>query len=174
MRFSLIFLSVFILSCSSPKQKDAIAKIKFDDRIFELVQYFHDSVSTCENWLSKDYRIRKFFDESDSATEVFDSIFSHNDIVDIFESAESITMMDFTPYLDSLKIPHVSHIDSIVNCATAINTAAFMRNGQRALILLVTFEDSIVHTRTFVANKLQNHWHITDTLRENVHARIKN
>ena len=170
--FIAICFALSIIACQSTEEKKAAAqKPQLDNQIVELVQFMQDSISGCGKWLSKDYRIRKFFDESDSVIDVFESKFTHDDIIDIYESVETMTTMDFAPYLDSLNIPYVTHIDSVQNCASAINTVAFLRNGQRALVIYVKVEDNIVRTNSFILQKERMLWSIKDTLRENVHPR---
>ena len=162
-----------VVACGPGETKrPAMQRPVLDAQLLELVQFMQDSVSGCGQWLSKDYRIRKFFNETDTVIDLFESKFTHDDILDIYEGAESMTRMDFAPYLDSLRIPYVTHIDSVQNCASAINTAAFLRNGQRALLIFVKIEDNIVRTNSFILNKdSQRGWAIKDTLRENVHPR---
>ena len=173
MKHALIIILVlsFVACQSGDEKKRQVAKPELDQQVLELVQFMQDSVSGCGQWLSKDYRIRKFFDESDTIIDLLESKFTHDDIIDIYEGAESMTMMDFAPYLDSLKIPYVSHIDSVENCASALNAAAFLRQGQRALVLFVKVEDNIVRTNSFVLQKHNQHWGIIDTLRVNSHPR---
>ena len=173
MKQVLIIAFVFaVAACQSGNEsKKQVPNPELDQQVLELVQFMQDSVSGCGQWLSKDYRIRKFFDESDTIIDVLESKFTHDDIVDIYEGAETMTMMDFAPYLDSLNIPYVSHIDSVENCASAINAAAFLRQGQRALVLFVKVEDNIVRTNSFVLQKQNQFWSIIDTLRSNSHPR---
>lgn len=173
MKKLLIACCVFALMACQNKEaeKAQVQKPQLDKQILELVKFMNDSVSGCGQWLSKDYRIRHFLDGSDTAIDAFERKFTHDDILDIYEGAEAMTMMDFAPYLDSLDIPFVSHIDSVENCASALNAAAFLRNGQRALVLFVKVEDNIVRTNSFLLQKQKQHWAIMDTLRENVHPR---
>lgn len=150
---------------------EVVPKPKIDGQILELVQFMQDFVSGCGQWLSKDYRIPRFQDDSVTTIDGFERKFTHDDILDIYEGVESMTLMDFAPYLDSLSIPYVTHIDSVENCASALTAAAFLSNGKRALVLFVKVEDNIVRTNSFLLQKQRQHWAIIDILRENVHPR---
>ena len=127
MRHTFFFLSLVIFSaCQTAEEKTADRKTDLNPAITEIVAFMADSVAECKTWLSKDYRIRTFFEPSDTLADVVEDYFSHDEIMDVFDGMEDMTMMDFTAYLDDLNIAHVPELDSAQNCASAINTLAFL------------------------------------------------
>ena len=139
--------------------------------ILELVQYVADSVAECDTWLSKDYRVRSFFDDSDSLTDYLIDRFDHDQFVSWFQSMDTTTQMDLRIYLDELAIVNVHQIDSIEGCASAINTIAFSHHGTEALVIYVDVLDNVVHTYSFLLEKPKGQWFVADTLRKEEHPR---
>ncbi len=166
MRLAALLFSVLMwaASCYTPKAEE-ITSLPPNPAILEVVQYLADSVVTCESWLQKDYRVRKFFTDSDSVASFLSNNFSHNQIVDWYKSLDTTGTPDLGHYLIDLDLPIISHQDSITGCANAINALAFSHDGNEALVLFVQFIEGREETFTLLLEQPpEGGWYIADTL----------
>jgi hypothetical protein len=146
-------------------------KVELNPAITEIVVFMSDSVSDCATWLSKDYRIRKFFEPSDTLGDFVSEYFTHDEILEFYESVETTTLLDLKPYLSKLNISSISTIDSLNGCASSINAIAFLDNHTKAMVLFTHIETEDVFTSNFMLSKTSGMWQIADTLRQESHPR---
>ena len=132
-----------------------------------------DSVADCPTWLSKDYRVRSFFEESDTLADYLTERFSHDEIVAFYESVESTTLLDLQPYLNELHINAISDISSLNNCVSSINAIAFIQANRKAMVLFSTIEEEDVYTANLLLEKSRRGWRVTDTLYQEAHPRMR-
>lgn len=166
-----VILITSLIACGSAEKEQQASETHVNKAILELVQYVSDSVAECNTWLSKDYRVRNFFDDSDSLADYLIDRFDHDQFVSWFQSMDTTTQMDLRIYLDELAIVNVHQIDSIEGCASAINTIAFSHHGTEALVIYVDVLDNVVHTYSFLLEKPGGQWFVADTLRREEHPR---
>ncbi len=166
--FYLLLSLVALFACQSPAEKTggeaAISTQKLNPAITEIVVFVADSVAECSTWLSQDYRVRRFFEPSDTLADYLSNTFTHDEILAFFEGAEKTTQLDLSGYLDQAEIDNFSEIDSLKTCAASINSIAFL-NPNKAVVLYTNITKTAESSQTFLLQKLAAGWQITDTLR---------
>jgi hypothetical protein len=170
MRLLSLFLSLFIVfSCQSPAEKtgEETAKNtqKLNPAVAEIVVFMADSVAECNTWLSKDYRVRAFFEPSDTLADYLSNTFTHDEILAFFEGIDKTTQLDLSGYLVEADISQISEIDSLKGCAASINSIAFL-NPNKAVLLYTNITKTAESSQTFLLQKQSAGWQITDTLRQ--------
>lgn len=177
MRTMLLFISIVALfSCQSAEEKQAEEApeetVVLNPAISEIVTFMADSVADCQTWLSTDYRVRTFFEPSDTLADFLTQRFNHNEILAFFESIEKTTQLDLSAYLNQADINYVSEVDSLIDCGTAINAVAFL-NPNKAVVLYTNITKTAEFSQTFLLQKRAAGWQITDTLREEILPRTR-
>ncbi len=166
MRLAALLFSVLMwaASCYTPKAEE-ITTLPPNPAILDVVQYLADSAVSCDTWLIKDYRVRKFFTNSDSVANFLSNNFSHDQIVDWFKSLDTTGIPNLGHYLMDLHLQSTPHQDSIGVCANAINALAFSHDGNEALVLFVQFVEGREETFTLLLEQpAEGGWYIADTL----------
>lgn len=151
-------------ACYTPKAEE-IDSLPPNQAFLGVMQFLADSVATCDTWLEKDYRIRKFFANSDSVADLLTENFTHDQIVDWFRSLDTTGVPELSPFLRDLHLQGLASKDSIQTCANAINALAFSHDGNEALLLFVEI-DSVTETAytLLLEQPQEGGWYIADTL----------
>lgn len=167
--FYLLLSLVVLFSCQSPAEKTEVETAKSTQKlnpaIAEIVVFVADSVAECNTWLSQDYRVRRFFESSDTLADYLSNTFTHDEIIAFFDDAEKTTRLDLSGYLDEAEIPSISKIDSLQTCVASINAIAFL-NPNKAVVLYTNITKTAESSQTFLLQKQAAGWQITDTLRQ--------
>jgi hypothetical protein len=163
-----LFLLLFstVCACNSSSEDESVTDVpKLNGQLLELVKFVDDSLAACTIWLAEDKQRRNFFRE-DSAADILTEHFTHDQIIEWFQSLDTTDKVAIRPYLAELKLPTVAHQDSIASCASTINAIAFSHAGTEAILLYVLLKPTLEETYTLLLERASHaeSWYVADTL----------